>query len=123
MDSKVLNDKTNRDPVNIQAARLFWKSPYWAKVEVDDSWKARMNTRAGNLTQKEYEMHTRPPPITDGRTGNRRVDRRGLMLDFVLSSPRRSGLVIGFARSTEKSKKRKKKISYNNGTFLVKKKQ
>lgn len=64
---------TNPLPVNKQAARIFWKAPWWAKLPLEDKEALiRIPARIEDLINT-----TNAPPERPGNKHNQIQDRRG----------------------------------------------
>ena len=101
---------TNSRPINMQAARLFWKSPWWAKVPIED----KQELLAIKLKIEDLVDVTNPPPKRPGGPLNQIHDARGQKV----KSPAGTivGLVLGYAHS-KPGKRRAKKDSLT-GRFV-----
>lgn len=80
-------------PINLQASKVFWKCPWWAKAPPEE--RKAIEKSAEKLDYKTLIDYTKAPPIVP-REYTPVMDRRGFT---VLWSDGNAGRVIGYAET------------------------
>ena len=88
---------THIRPINLQAAKVFWKAPWWAKISLEDKTEViRTTAKIEDLVDVNC-----PPPTRPGGGHNQIPDLRGTKVRH--KSRGLVALVLGYAFSAPQS--------------------
>ena len=90
----------NATPVNLQASKMLWKSPWWAKAPPDV--KEKVTKAAEVVTWEAFIDYFKAPPEKSG-TGNPAEDRRVSMIRRIDGTVE---IIVGFAYRNARFRKR-----------------
>lgn len=103
----------NRDPIDKQSSKIFWKAPWWAKAPPEDKkhFEKVLEKALETVDYKTLLNYTNPPPQRIGNEYQQIKDKRGYT---VLWTSGNTGVVLGFAEALVKTFKRthKRRVVY-----------
>ncbi|MFO0202632.1 MAG: hypothetical protein ACK528_05830 [Alphaproteobacteria bacterium] len=112
-----MKSETNTIPINLQASKLLWKSPWWAKAPPEE--KKVVEKAIEPLTIDAAIDYMKEPPQRPGPKENQVKDLRGCCLIWGNGM---KGIIVGFADAkisvTTKKMPDGRKLSRERRTFF-----